>query len=81
MIVLWCLIGKNVFKFGFEKRVFFNKIPFLQKAFHVHLWKGMTSFLSRNLSLIGNQLDHRTNMFCLIDPTLAMSRTLSAFVL
>ena len=64
-----------------KKRVFFNKIPFLQKAFHVHLWKGMTSFLSRNLSLIGNQLDHRTNMFCLIDPTLAMSRTLSAFVL
>ena len=26
MIVLWCLIGKNVFEFGFEKRgTFFTK--------------------------------------------------------
>ena len=50
-MVLWCLVEKNVFKFGFEKRVIFNKIPFLHKAFHGDFWKGVTSFLSRNIIL------------------------------
>ena len=53
MIVLWCLIEKNVFKFGFEKKGIFNEIPLLHKAFHGHFWKGMTSFLSRNIILNG----------------------------
>ena len=81
MIVLWCLIEKNVFKFGFEKRGILNKIPFLHKAFHGYFWKGMTSFYHETSSLICNQTFHRTNIFRLIGPTLAMSQTMSAFVL
>ena len=46
-------IDKMVLKFGFEKRGIFNKIPFLQKAFHGDFWKGITSFLSRNIILDG----------------------------
>ena len=42
---------KIVFKFGFEKRDIFNKIPFLHKAFHGDFRKGITSFLSKNIIL------------------------------
>ena len=51
MMVLWCLIEKIIFKFGFEKRGIFNKIPFLHKALHGDFWKGITLFLSRNIIL------------------------------
>ena len=31
MIVLWCLIEKNVFKYGFEKGIFLTKFHFYIK--------------------------------------------------
>ena len=43
--------------------------------------KGLLHFDQEISSLIGNQAYHRTNMFCLINPTLAMRQTMSAFVL
>ena len=51
MMVLWCLIENIVFKFGFEKGGIFNKIQFLHKAFYGYFWKGITSFLQRNIIL------------------------------
>ena len=83
MIKLWCLLEKHVFKLGFEKRGIFNKIPFLHKAFHGHFWKGMTSFLSRHIILDWQiNLPQDKHVFAsLINPTLAMSRTMGAFVL
>ena len=81
MMVLWCLIEKGVFKFGFDKRGIFNKIPFLHKAFHEDFWKGITSFFIKNhhpLSL--TKLITGQTCVCLVNPTLALSRTISAFV-
>ena len=62
MMLLWCLIEKFVLKFGFEKRGIFNKNPFLHKASHGNFWKGTSSFLSTSI-ILGNQTNHRTNMF------------------
>ena len=65
---------KIVFKFGFEKGVFLTKSM-------VTYGKELLHFYQETSSLIGNQTNHRTNMFCLINPTRAMSRTICAFVL
>ena len=43
--------------------------------------KELLHFHQETSSLIGYQTNHMTNMFCLINPTLAMSQTMSAFVL
>ena len=43
--------------------------------------KGLLHFYQDTSSLLGNQANHRTNMFLPYDPTLALSRTMSAFVL
>ena len=51
MMVLWYLIENIVFKFGFEKKGIFNKIPFLNKAFHGEIWKVIASISSRNIIL------------------------------
>ena len=63
MILLWCLIENIVLEFGFEKMGIFNKIPFLHKAFHGDIWKAITSFYQATSSMMGNQANHRTNMF------------------
>ena len=70
-------IEKFVLKFGFKKRGIFNKIPISMEI----SGKGLHHLYHQASSLIGNQANHRTNMFCLINPTLAMSQTMSAFVL
>ena len=54
---------KIVFIFGFEKRGIFNKILFLHKAFHGDSGKGLFHFHQETSSLIGNQTNHRTDMF------------------
>ena len=61
---------KVALKFGFVKMGSFNKIPFLHKAFHGDFWKRITSFLSPGQTCV-----------CLEYPTLALSRTMGAFVL
>ena len=82
MILLWCLIGNIVLEFGFEKRGILNKIPFYIKRSMEISGKGLLIFFYKNTSsLMGNQANHRTHMFCLMNPALAMSQTMSAFVL
>ena len=61
-MVLWCLIEKVVFKFGFEKRGIFKKISFLHKAFHGDFWKRLLHFHQESSSFISNLTNHRTNM-------------------
>ena len=80
-MLLWCLIEKFVLKFGYEKRVFLTKIHFYIKLSMEISGKGLLHFYQQAPSLIGNQTNFRTNMFCLINPTLAMSQTMRAFVL
>ena len=79
-MLLWCLIEKFVLKFGFEKRGICNKIPFLNKAFHGDFWKEITCYQQAS-SLKGNKLITGQSYVCLINPILAMSQTMSAFVL
>ena len=69
--------------FGFEKRGIFNKTLFYIERSMENSGKGLLHFYKQTSPLMGNQTNHRTNMFCLINPTLAMSRTtcMSAFVL
>ena len=43
--------------------------------------KGLLHFYQQASFLIGNQTNHRTNIFCLTNLTLAMSQTMNAFVL
>ena len=75
MMVLWCLIEKVVFKFGLEKRGILNKNPFLHKAFHGDFWKG-----NHHPSSVTNLVTEQTSV-CLVNPTLALSQTMGAFVL
>ena len=65
MMLLWCLIGKFVLKFGFEKRVFLTKIYFYIKRSMEISGKGLLHFYQQASSLIGNHTNHRTNMFLL----------------
>ena len=59
----------------------FNKIPFYKRSMEFS-GKGLLHFYQEASSLtMSNQNNHRTNMFCLINPTLAKSQTKSAFVL
>ena len=53
---------KIVFKFAFEKRGIFNKIPFYIKRSMEIFGKGSLHFHQETSSLIGNQTNHRTNM-------------------
>ena len=77
MMLLWCLIEKIVLKLGFEK----GEIHFYIKRSMEISGTGLLHFYQQASSLIGNQTNHRTNMFCLIYPTLAMIQTMSAFLL
>ena len=75
MMVLWCLIEQVVFKFGFEKRDIFS-IFYIKRCMEIS-GKGLLHFHQESVTkLITGQ-----TCFCLINPTLAMSRTMSAFVL
>ena len=56
MMVLWCLIEKNVFKFGFEKRGIF----YIKRSMEIS-GKGLLHFYQETSSVIGNQTNHRTN--------------------
>ena len=64
-----------------KKEVFSTKIHFYINRSMEISGRGLLHFYQQASSLIGNQTNHRTNMFCLINPTLAMSKTMSAFVL
>ena len=64
-----------------KKGVFLTKFHFYIKCSMEISGKGLLRFYQQASSLIGNQTNHRTNMFCLIIPTLAMSQTMLAFVL
>ena len=81
----WCCCGVwlkiSIFKFGLEKGVFLAKFHFYIKSSMGISGKGVLHFHQETPSLIGYQTNRRTNMFCLINPTLAMSRAMSAFVL
>ena len=79
MMLLWCLIEKLVLKFGFEKGVFLTKFYFYIKCSIEISGKGLLYFYQQASPLVGNQTNHRTNMF--INQTLAMSQNMSAFVL
>ena len=81
MMLLWSLIEKFVLKFGFKKGVFLTKFHFYIKRSMEISGKGFLHFYQQASSLIGNQTYHRTNMFCHIIPTHAMSQTMSVFVL
>ena len=60
---MWCLIGKFVLKFGFEKGVFLTKFHFYIMRTMEISGKGFLQFYQQASSLIGNQTNHRTNMF------------------
>ena len=66
MMVLWCLIEQVVFKFGFKKGVFLTKYHFYVKRCMEISEKGLLHFHQETLSLIGNQTNHRTNIFFLL---------------
>ena len=64
-----------------KKGVFLTSFHFYIKQSLEISGKGLLHFHQETASLIGNKTNHRTNMFFLFNPTLAMSRTMSAFVL
>ena len=68
IIVLWCLIEKNVFKFGVEKMGILTKFHFYIKCSMEISGKGLLHFDQETSSLIGNQTYHRTNMFSPYQP-------------
>ena len=63
--MLWCLIEKIIFKFGFEKGVFLTKFNFYIKHSMGISGKGLLHSYQETSSLIGNQptFNHRTNIF------------------
>ena len=61
-MLLWCLIEKFVFKFGFEKGVFLTNFHFYIKRSMEISGKGLLYFYQQASSLIGNQTKYRTNM-------------------
>ena len=63
MMVLWCLVENTVFKFGFEKGVFLAKFHFCINRSMGISGKGELHFHQETPSLIGNQTNHKTNMF------------------
>ena len=63
MMLLWCLIEIFFLKFGLEKRGIFNKIHFYIKRSMEISGKGLVHFYQQASSLMGNQTNHRTNMF------------------
>ena len=63
MMLLWCLIEKFVLKFGFQKGVFLTKTHFYIKRSTDISGKGLLHFYLQASSLIGNQTNHRTNIF------------------
>ena len=67
-------------KIKFWKRVLLTKFHFYIKRFMEISGKGLL-FYQQASSLIGNQTCHRTNMYFLINPTLAMNQNMRAFVL
>ena len=69
---------KIFFKFGFEKDFFFNKIPFLHKAFHGDFWKG---FIMKHHPRSITKLITGQTYFALSIQLFAMRRTMSTFVL
>ena len=63
-MLFWCLIEKPVLKFGFEKKgVFLTKIHFYIKRSMEISGKGLLHFYQQTSSLMGNQTNHKTNMF------------------
>ena len=62
-MLLCCFIKVIDLNVGFEKRVFFNKIPFLHKTFHNISGKILLLFHQQASSLYGRQTYHRTNSF------------------
>ena len=63
MLLLWCLIEKFVLKFGFEKGVFLTKFHFYIKRSMEITGKGLLYLYQQASSLIGYQINHRTNMY------------------
>ena len=63
MILLWCLIENIVLKFRFEKGAFLTKFHFYIKPSMEISGKGLHHFYQETSSLMGNQANHRTNMF------------------
>ena len=66
---------------SFLKKECFKKNPFCIKCSMQISGKVLLHFHQESLFLISHQTYHRKNMFCLINPTLAVSQTMSAFVL
>ena len=66
-------------KFGFEERGIFTSFHFYRKCSMDISGEGLLHVYKQTSSLIGSKTNHRTNMFCLVNPNLAMSQTLSAF--
>ena len=62
-MLLWCLIGKFVLKFGFKKGVFLTKFHFYIKRSMEISGKEFLNFYQQASSLIGNQTNYRTNIF------------------
>ena len=61
MMILWCLVENIVFKFGFEKRGIFSEI-YIKRSLEIS-GKEELHFHQETPSLIGNQTNHRANMF------------------
>ena len=64
-----------------KKGIFLTKIHFYIKHSMEISGKGLLHSYQQASSLIGNQTNQRTNMFCLINQTLAMIQIMRAFVL
>ena len=81
MMVLWCLIEKVVFKFGFEKGVSLTKFHFIQSVQWRFLERDYSIFIKNHHPLSVNKRIKEQKCVCLVNPTLALSRTMGAFVL
>ena len=59
-----------------KKGAFLTKFHFYIKHSMEISGKGLLHFYQETSSLMGSQANHRTNMLCLMNPTLAMSWTM-----
>ena len=62
-MLLWCLIEKFDLNVALKKSVFLTKIHFYIKRSMEIYGKGLLHFYQQESSLMGNQTNHRTNMF------------------
>ena len=62
-MLLWCLIEKSSLNLVLKKGIFLTKFHFDIKCYMEISRKGLLHFYQETSSLIGNQTNHRTNMF------------------